>query len=96
MDIIHTRLKTLYAFKEQFPLPINFTMPEAQKIPVTPEQASAFQSLSITHTPCNVFVLEDGTSYNITGPERDEMIADCLKLDQETRLSKSLRRNGTA
>lgn len=57
-------------------------MPAAQKIPVTPEQAAAFQSLSITSTPCNAIWLKDGTSYNILGPEREEMIADFWKLDK--------------
>jgi hypothetical protein len=59
-------------------------MPTAQKIPVTPEQAAAFQSLSITHTPCNAVWLKNGDSYNITGPEREEMIADYFKLDKGT------------
>lgn len=59
-------------------------MSEAKKIPITPEQAATFQSLSITHTPCNAIFLEDGTSYNIIGPEREEIIADYWKLVKET------------
>lgn len=59
-------------------------MPAAQKIPVTPEQAAAFQSLSITSTPCNAIFLQDGTSYNILGPEREEMMADFWKLEKGT------------
>lgn len=53
-------------------------MSAAQKIPLSPEQAAFFNSFPIRSTPCNVANIDDN-DYDITGPQREEVLADFLK-----------------
>lgn len=53
-------------------------MSVAQKIPLSPEQAAFCNSFPIRSTPCNFAGLDDN-DYDITGPEREEVVADILK-----------------
>ncbi|KAJ6785923.1 hypothetical protein PWT90_01297 [Aphanocladium album] len=55
----------------------------AQKVPISPRLAAALSAFPIKSTPCNMCGVGD-KEYDITGPQRDEIVADYMKVQKGT------------